>query len=419
MSLKAQVSALKSVFVAMAAIQLATSASGTFVPLVFADIGASQEAASFAASAYATGFLLGCFVVSRSIADFGHIRAFAASAAVVTIAAILFSVGSNAAVLIVLRFLVGLATASLFAIGDAWINEAADGQSRGRVLSIYAVVIGIVAVASQGIIFFAEGDLGPVFLVIALLYCASIVVITTTSMSPPDSGKKINLRVRALFQEAPTAAIGALATGVVTTTILNVVPYGAAQLGVQPVDIAISIAAIYLGRVVFQFPLGGLSDRIDRRRVVFGVSLVCAVVLLAMGILSDPDYAPQRFDYASVAFWFFIVLMMLLGGSLLTIYSLIVAHALDRTVPVYISSTSVTMLFVWTVGSIAGPLVASAVTSLLGDSALNWLNFACMGGYAAFVYWRLGRSSPTAKAEQAKRESTLTTSAELAPQSKR
>lgn len=419
MSLNLQILTLRSVFVAMSAIQLATAASGTLVPLAFSEAGASQEAAALAASAYSAGFLIGCFVVSKSIADFGHIRAFAAASAIATGAAVMFSITQIAEFLILLRFFIGLATAAIFAIGDAWINETAEESSRGRVLAIYAIVVGLVAVGSQAMVFMTPDDVNQTFAVVALLYCFAIIVVSTTRTNPPDTGTKIVLRVRGLIADSPAAAIGALTSGIVSTTLLSVAPFNAAQLGVLATDIAIAIALIYLGRVLFQYPLGSLSDRIDRRAVILIASTICAVVLLAMAILADPNYEAEKFDLLSYEFLVFAAMMVFLGGSLLTLYSLLVAHALDRTVPVFVSSTAVTMLFVWTIGSIAGPLLASVATSFLGDSALNWMNFAIMLGFAAYVGLRIKQAEPVAKAEQSHGINAMTNSTELVPDKKR
>lgn len=419
MSLNSQIFTLRSVFIGMSAIQLATAASGTLVPLAFSETGASQEAASLAASAYSAGFLIGCFVVAKSIADFGHIRAFAAASAIATGAAVLFSVTQVAALLILLRFFIGLSTASLFAIGDAWINETAEEQSRGRILAIYAVVVGLVAVGSQAMVFLTADNVTQTFAVVALLYCFAIVVISTTKSNPPDTGTKIALRVRGVIKASPAAAVGALVSGIVTTNLLSVAPFGAAQLGVLPTDIAIAIAFIYLGRVLFQYPLGSLSDRMDRRKVILIASAICAVVLLAMAVLSDPDYDAEKFDLRSFEFFVFALLMMLLGGSLLTLYSLLVAHALDRTVPVFVSSTAVTMLFIWTIGSVAGPLIASVTTGALGDPALNWMNFSFMLLFAAYLGVRMMQAEPVSHAEQARHINAMTTSTEMVPDTKR
>lgn len=414
MSLNAQVFTLKSVFVAMAAIQFATAAVGTLVPLVFAQVGASQEAASFAASAYSAGFLIGCFVVAKSIVDFGHIRAFASAAATATAAALLFDLTDNVSLFIGLRFLMGLATAGLFAIGDAWINEAAEEKSRGRVLSIYAIVIGIVSIFSQTLIFLIPDDAKEAFSLAALVYCFSILTISSTRTAPPDRSAVPRVRLKGLFNEAPAAAVGAFVLGMVSTTILSVAPFSAIQLGISAPDVALMIGAIYLGRVLLQYPLGHLSDRMDRRITILATSAVSTCVLLAMALLADPDVYAPVFDYFGLAYFILMTLMILLGASLFTLYSIMTAHALDRTVPVYVSAAAVTMLFVWTIGSIAGPLLANVFTAIFGDVAMLWMNFGVMLGYVLFLSFRIKKAAPVSFAEQSDHANILPTSTEMA-----
>ncbi len=402
----------------MAAIQLATAASGTLVPLAMAQIGASQESASFAASAYSAGFLLGCFVVAKSIADIGHIRAFAAGAALTTAAAILFTQPLEPQALIFLRFLTGVATASLFAIGDSWINESSDDALRGRVLAIYAIVIGVVSILSQTMVFFVPEVISQTFAFVALIYCVSIIVISNTRTNPPKTESKATVRVRGLIKDAPTAALGVFAMGMVATTLLSVAPYSASQLGVPAKDVALIIAAIYLGRVLFQYPLGSLSDRMDRRVLVFFTSSVCALVLLTIALLVEPKPVEEEFDYLSRGYAILMILMILLGGSLLTLYSLLAAHALDRTVPVYVSSAAVTMLFVWTLGSVSGPLFVSVFTSIFGDTAMHWVNFFVILGFVAFVGVRIRTAEAVSHAEQTDHTAMMPTSVELVPSKK-
>ncbi|WP_170782792.1 MFS transporter [Ruegeria lacuscaerulensis] len=421
MAIRNQVLNLQSLFVAMAAVQLATAGSGTLVPLAFSEIGASQEAASFAASAYSAGFLVGCFVVARSIADIGHIRAFASGAAITIAVAILFSVSTNTPFLVFLRFLSGLATAGLFSIGDTWINETAEEKTRGRVLAVYAIIVGVVAVFSQFLVFVVPGDIREVFVYVALFYCISIVVISTTRSSPPNNETTVPIRIRGLFKDAPAAVLGVFAMGMVSTTLLSVVPYNAAQLGVEIIDVALMVALIYLGRVLFQFPLGWLSDKMDRRKVILIATVTATVVLLLMAVLVDVDYdhSVNSFDYNSIGFVILCIILMLLGGSLLTQYSLLVAHALDRTVPVYVSSAAVTMLLVWTLGSISGPLIANLVTTFFGDIALYWVNFAVMFCFALYLGQRIWSVEPVSRAEQTFHTEVLPTSTEMAPTEKR
>ncbi|MCE8534612.1 MFS transporter [Ruegeria pomeroyi] len=405
----------------MAAIQLATAASGTLVPLAIAEIGASQEAASLAASAYSAGFLIGCFLVARSIDDYGHIRAFAAGAALTTAAAIFFTQVANAPFLIFLRFMTGLATASLFSIGDAWINESTEKMSRGKVLAIYAILIGLVSVFSQAIVIVVPEDISQAFIFVALIYCFSIIVISTTRSNPPKSEARANIRIKGLFQDAPAAVAGVFVIGMVSTIILSVAPYSASQLGIGVRDIALIIGAIYLGRVLFQYPLGVLSDKMDRRVLIFFTSCVCAGVLLVMAIIVEPNPAPiaDEFDYLSVSYFVLMALMVLLGGSLLTLYSLLSAHALDRTVPVYVSSAAVTMLFVWTIGSVVGPLFVSIFTSAYGDGTMHWVNFAVMLTYLVFLGFKIWTVEAVSPAEQTQNVFFVQTSTEMTPTEKR
>lgn len=419
MTLAAKLTTLRSVFIALASIQLATAASGTLVPLYFFEIGASQEAASLAASAYSAGFMVGCFIVARSISGIGHIRAFAGAAAIATSAAVLFAVVELAWMLVLLRFMVGLATASLYAIGDAWVSERAEGQARGRVLSVYAIVVGLVAVGSQFMVVFLPEDVSEIFSFVALLYCLAIVVIANTRSDPPDKGTKISLRVRGVFADSPVSVVGAVIIGIVGTNILSVAPFGAAQIGIHPTDIAIIIGSIYLGRVLLQYPVGLLSDAMDRRVVIMFGSAVAAVVLLAMALLSDTNYQPERFEFLSVPFLVLFILMVGLGGSLLTLYSLFVAHAIDKTAPVFVSSTTVAVLFIWTLGSVVGPLITSGVTSVLGDHSMNWMNVILMLSLTVFTALRISRSDPAARAEKTTHADIVPTSTEIVPEQKR
>ncbi len=124
---------------AMAAIQLVTAASGTLVALYFAETGASQASAAIASASYSLGFLLGCFFAAGPISKIGYIRSFSAGAAISAGSALVFSLTEFEPALFFVRLMTGVATAGLFAIGDSWINEAADKASRGRLLAIYAV----------------------------------------------------------------------------------------------------------------------------------------------------------------------------------------------------------------------------------------------------------------------------------------
>ncbi len=413
-----QVLTLRSLFVAMASVQLVTAASGTLVALYFAETGASQEAAALAPACYSLGFLVGCFYIARWITDIGHIRSFAAGSAVCIASALLFSLSEPVPALLLARFLTGLATAGLYAIGDAWISETADKNNRGRLLGIYAIVLGSMSVASQLLIQILPGDLNRAFIIVSLLYCLAIVVLTAARTDPPSIGSSASVRLKSLFTDSPTALIGALTVGMVATSILNVLPYRAAILGISTTDIALGIAALYVGRILFMYPLMRASDRGDRRLIILTTGAIATALLLTVSIVWTGDGTAYR-AASGTAQVVILGLIVLLGGSLLTMYSLLVAHALDRTVPVYVASSSVTMLFATTIGGVVGPLASSAISATMGDMAVTWMLFAMMACFSMFVAARIRRKEAVPRAEKATNVIVDATSVETITETKR
>ena len=414
-----QLLTLRALFAAMASIQLVTAASGTLVALDFAASGASQEAAALAPAFYSLGFLVGCFRTSRWITQIGHIRSFAAGAAICIASTLIFALTEFVPVLLGVRFTTGLATAALFAIGDAWVSQSADGNSRGRLLAIYAMLLGALSVGSQIMIPVLPDDINVAFVVVSLLYCLAIVILTAARTDPPSAHADASVRLKAVFRDSPTAWLGSFTVGMIATTLLNVGPYRAATQGIDAEEIALAIGALYLGRIVFMYPLGWASDFYDRRRIIVANGCVASAVLLYLSIAGSGDGSGYRADLGTNLQLVLLGLLFVLGGALLTAYSLLVAHAMDRTVPVYVASTTVTLLFVWTMGAVAGPLLASLVSAAFGDEAASWLLTFLMVSYTSYVLFRLKRAKASDRAEKTAFVSTETSSLEVAPSQKK
>lgn len=410
---------LRSLFFAMAIIQLVTAASGTLVALDFAKTGASQEAASLAPAFYSLGFLIGCFYVGGWLSRIGHVRAFAAGAAICIASTLMFSLSELVPVLLFVRFVTGVATAGLFAIGDAWLSESTDEGSRGRLLAIYAVSLGVMSFVSQLLIQVLPENLNDAFVMLSLVYCIAIVVLSAARTAPPSIRSSASVRIIMLLRNSPTAWIGSFVVGMVATILLNVVPYRASVIGVSNSDIALWVGAIYLGRILMQYALGQISDKRDRRIVIMIAAMVSSVLLFGMATFVTGDgswyFSRQSMDMRFA----FIGLLVVLGGMLLTMYSILVAHAMDRTVPVFVSSASVTMLFVNTAGAVCGPILASVVSFVLGDASLFWILWTMMAGFAGFTALRIFTREGAFKAEKTTYVTVESSSVEVMPQLKR
>ncbi len=414
-----QVLSLRALFVSVGAIQLATAALGTLVPLQIAAIGGTQGAASIVAAAYSLGFMIGCFYITKPLARIGHIRAFTAAAAVCTLFTLFLSSTQEPVAMVMVRFTTGLATAGLYAIGDAWINDTAGPKNRGRILAVYATVLGIVSVLSQVFVIRRSGELSEAFVFVSMFYCIAIIVLATTRTNPVNSGGKANVRLREVFGESPTAFVGVFVNGLIVTVMLTVVPFRASVLGLDPSTIAIGIGLAYAGRIFFQFPLGRASDQMDRRIIVAVVAGLTAAILFLFVVLGKGDAAAAKGSYGVGWQLFGFALVFLMGGMLLPTYSLLVAHGMDRTVPVYVPSAAVTLLFVWTLGGVTGPILAAIVSQLLGDGNLFLMCFVIAFAFSLFVVWRMQRRDRVPRAAQVTHVPGTATSVEMKPEQKR
>ncbi len=417
--MNAQILSLRALFVSVGAIQLATAALGTLVALQIASIGGTQEAASIVAAAYSLGFMVGCFYIAKPLARIGHIRAFTAAAAICTLFTLILSSTQEPVIMVFVRFITGLATAGLYAIGDAWINDTAGPENRGRILAVYAIVLGIVSVLSQGIVINQSAELSEAFVLVSMFYCFAIVVLATTRTNPASPGGTANIRISEVFRESPTAFVGAFINGLLVTVMLTVVPFRASVLGLDPRTIAIGIGLAYAGRIFFQFPLGKASDEMDRRILIAGVSVLTAMILLLFVVLGKGDAAAAKGDYGIGWQLFGFALVFLLGGLLLPTYSLLVAHGMDRTVPVYVPSAAVTLLFVWTLGGVTGPVLAAIVSKLFGDGNIFLMCLVIALTFSLFVVWRRNRRDSVPQAARATHVPGTATSVEMTPEQKR
>ncbi len=405
--------------VSLAAVQVVTAASATLVSLYFAETGESQAVAAAAPAFYSLGFLLGCFFAAGPIASVGYIRSFAAAAAISAASALLFSLTENVPALLAVRLFTGVATAVLFAIGDSWVNEAADGSSRGRLLAIYAVIMGLMSVASQLVIMFVPEDLNKSFVLVSLLYCFAIVVIAGTRTNPPEIKSSAAVRIGALFKESPTGMVGAFTVGAVQTALLSIVPYRLAIFDFDSLEIALLVGSLYLGRILFQFPIGKASDGMDRRVVILVLSCVATTCFLVLSIMGTGDGTAFRELEDMYTITPVLVFSILLGACFLTLYSVLVAHALDRTPPVFVSASAITMLLAYTIGSVIGPLIVSVGSEFFGDMTLGWFSFGAMTIFSAFVAYRIKTVVPVSKAEKSATVVVPQNSVELAPTTKR
>ncbi|PZP49698.1 MAG: MFS transporter [Agrobacterium fabrum] len=350
---------------------------GTYIALRGISEGFSASTIGLISAAYSIGFALGCISVTRLLRRIGHIRAFATMAAVASAASIAMPLIIHPLFWMLMRFVIGIAVACLFAAIESWINAQVTNSNRARTLSIYRFVdLGSVTLAQYIIPIAGIG--GPVvFSLIAMALSLSLVPISLADKSNPAPPKQIPFNLFAVWRISPLAVVGCVAVGLSMAAFRNIGPIYAEQIGLSVTAIATFMSAGIIGGVVLQYPLGVYSDRYDRRIIILATTAGSVVVGLFLAFFAGTDE------------WSNIIGVFIFGAFALPLYSLSSAHGNDHAKEGEHAMVSAGLLFFWSVGATVGPLLASVLIDQFGPKALFSYTAAIQIVFIAYTIHRL------------------------------
>ncbi|RVU34915.1 MFS transporter [Hwanghaeella grinnelliae] len=356
------------------------------VPLRMTDSGLPATSVGFVGTGYAIGFLIGCIFATGLVRTVGHIRAYAALAAVMGTGILALTIDTNVFLYAGVRAATGFCMAGLTTVIESWINERTPSESRGNVLSIYMVVTK--GAMAMGPLMLGYGDVnGPGFLMIICAFCSmSLVPMALTRGPSPNIPSLKRMGVTTLYKIAPAAIVGCVAIGLVNGAVISLVPTYATSIDLSPTTIAFIMAGMQLGGLAFQWPLGWMSDRMDRRLVIAFCALAVTVLSLTIVLLAGMPAIVQV-----ALFWAW-------GGVSFSIYAICVSHAADRAPLDLMVAMSSSLLLAWAAGAVVGPTAASFMMTAIGPVGLFYYSATVMTCLLAFVLirTRLRQAEPSA-----------------------
>lgn len=328
------------------------------VPLKASAYEFSSLSVGLMGSGYFAGLVIGCIFAPAVIGKVGHIRAFSAFTACVTVTPLAHTLLADSLSWTALRFLQGLCCAGLWLVIESWLNAASDTATRGRVLGAYTLIqLGLQTAGMQLVgMFDIEGT--ALFTLAAILYSLSALPIALTATIAPRPPKRNELRLTWLLRVSPAATLGAGLTGFATGSFWILAPLYAKSAGLSSAGSAGFVAAALLAGAVTQWPIGSLSDRYGRRPVMSAAAAVAMFASLALGLMAGTGLAT------------IFACSILFGAASFPIYTLAIAHANDLVSKRRAIVVSSGLLFVYSLGAAIGPIVASFVVEWLGFPAL-------------------------------------------------
>ena len=331
--------------------------NGLILPVRGSAEGFTDLSLGLLGTGWAIGYVSGCLYTARLVQRVGHIRAFSVmcSLAGIVILAQLLLLSPHA--WIPLRALQGFCFAGAAMIVESWLSERADAKSRGRVFGIYTMVNLFASTAGQ--LTLTVGDSSGYFFFVlgAMFYSLALIPTAASSTASPQPLVSVRLDIRALWRNSPVAVFAVFMVGISNASFGTLAAVYGARIGLEISSIALFASIPILIGAVSQIPVGILSDRMDRRKVLVGVAAI-ALAADVVFVLAAPETQ-----------WANLVLAGVFGGAIFAMYPIIIAHANDHADGNFIKISG-GLLLVFGVGSIIGPLLAGWAMSALGERGL-------------------------------------------------
>lgn len=386
-------------------LQIANGLLQILLPLRMDAAGMSIAEIGLVASGYGLGFAAGCMLVPLLVRHVGHIRAFASLAAISAVVALAFTQAQELWSWIVLRTLSGMVLAGLFTVIDGWVSAGASAANRGRVVSLYMLCTKIALMLSPLAIGLGSIETDGLFMAIAALMCLSLIPVSATLSREPPAPRTVSLMIPTLFRKAPSAVAGAFAVGLMNSSVIAIAPVYGVQVGLDATEAALLFLALQAGSLILQWPLGWLSDRTDRRRVIAGLFAGTALACIAIVAASHVALMPAMI--IAFAIW---------GGMALCIYAVCIAHACDIIEADMIVPAISSLLVCWATGGMFGPFLATTLMAVMGPQGLFVFCGVIATVLAGFVTWRIrARERPAAQGGFVNLPATSAGTAELSP----
>jgi MFS family permease len=334
------------------------------------------------------GYVAGTLLAPRIIRNVGHIRCFSAFAALAAATSLCFGLIVEPWAWLALRIVSGACVVGVYMVVESWLNEQSSGPARGRVFAVYMMSTLIALGSGQFLLLTGDSSALNLFALAAILIPVGVVPIAVTKVTEPRIEIAVPVRLIELMRISPLGVIGTLSAGIVNGAFWGMAPVFGQRLLFAEAQIALLMSATILGGATLQWPIGHLSDRLDRRSVLVITSFAtaaAAVVAAYIVIEGRPGMAVISFVY---------------GGLMFSLYGISVAHANDQLAQEQVLGATQGLLLVYGLGAILGPLLGGIAMQAMDPAGLPVVSVATAAVLGLFGLYRMTRRASPPVEEQ-------------------
>ena len=361
-------------------IMLGNGMQSTLVGLRGGLEGFSATELAVVTSGYFMGFLSGAQIAPRMIRRVGHVRVFAALGSFMSAGLIAMPLLTEPWAWTLLRLLVGFCMSGIYVTAESWLNDAATNETRGKVLSAYMIAQTLGIIGAQGLLTLGDAGTSALFIIASILVSVSFAPILLSVSRAPATELARPMGLRQLFSGSPLSTVGIFMLGSVYATQAGMAPVFGTLIGMTTPQIALFVAMLFGGALLLQYPIGWLSDRIDRRKLIFGASLLGALCCAA-GWSQGGNL------------WALMGAAFLAGGVTTPLYALFLAYTNDYLPTEDMAAASGGLVFTFGLGAILGPLVTGWAMEFSGPFAFWIVLGGTFAGIATYALYRMTQRS--------------------------
>ena len=367
-------------FLGMFMLMIGNGVQGTLLGLRGDIEGFSTGQMSLVMAAYFAGFLVASQAVPRMIQRVGHVRVFAALASTISAVLVLYPALTEPWAWVAGRAVIGFCFCGVYITAESWLNDASTNETRGQALSVYMIVQMAGVVVAQYLITLGDVSGFVLFIIPSVLISLAFAPILLSVGVAPAFERTKPLPLGRLVRASPLASVGIFLLGGVFAAQFGMAAVYGTRAGLSVGQISFMISMTYFAALVLQFPIGWLSDRIDRRILIVALAAIGGVGAIVSAVIPNQ-------------YWLIVFSAAMVGGMSNPLYALLVAYCNDYLERSDMAAASGGLLFINGVGAVLGPLGVGWVLERVGPPGYWLILSVLMLMIAAYGLYRMTRRS--------------------------
>ena len=320
-------------------------------------------------SGYYVGYFVGSDLAPKLVSRVGHIRVFAAFASLASLSILIIAAYINPIVWSLARFITGISVVSCFVVAESWLNDRANNNTRGKILSIYMIVTFVGLAIGMLLLNFDSPKNYKPFILVSILLSIALIPILLTKRKAPKFKKLGTLKLKELYKISPLGFVSSFCTGIIHSALFTLTAVYAATSNFTIFEISLLLFLITISGALSQWLIGYLSDRFDRRIIIVLCTIVCAIFCGLLFIVSGESlqkmYLAIEWGTGKLMFFVFITTY---AGSSLPLFPLNIAHTNDFVPKEKFVAAGASLQFTFGMGAMGGPFLCSVFMGLVGPN---------------------------------------------------